>query len=178
VRGGQFGNVVAARQFTTGAPDTSTTPSYTSFNPTTGWNSPASGTFRILANGAAIADFAPSSLNIYGTNPGIVLGTSDTTGVLFRRPGNGTVDIRLGDNSGGGQIGAASINTYGGTNGGWRPSVASAANANPPANEVRVYIREDLDSSGAGGADCDLVARLSSGTEVLITRLVLNGGCP
>jgi hypothetical protein len=88
------------------------------------------------------------------------------------------LDVKLADDSGHAQINAQVFQSAS-TTGGVILQAAAGAASNPGiANYIRLYIREDLDSSGAGGADCDLVARLNSGTEVLITRLVLNGACP
>jgi hypothetical protein len=57
----------------------------------------------------------------------------------------------------------------------WNPD----ANNSCPANNVCFYIDESVDrGSGTGTADCAVIARLSNNTEVVMTVLVSDGGCP
>ena len=53
-----------------------------------------------------------------------------------------------------------------------------ALQAAPGAGFVRLFIFDGSDFAGTATADCALVARLSSGTTVLITVLVTDGACP
>lgn len=48
----------------------------------------------------------------------------------------------------------------------------------PIADYVQVYVDESTDRGGTAAADCALVARLSSGVEVVVSTLVTDGGCP
>lgn len=57
------------------------------------------------------------------------------------------------------------------------PALAAPA-ANPAANRARIYVDESTDRVGAAAADCVLVSRLSTGAEVNIAVLVVDGGCP
>jgi hypothetical protein len=50
--------------------------------------------------------------------------------------------------------------------------------SNPPAGFVRLYVDEFTNRVGGAGADCTLVARLSSGTEIVVATLVTDGACP
>lgn len=56
--------------------------------------------------------------------------------------------------------------------GAWAPTFS------PAANKVAFFIDEATNRTGGAGADCTLVARLSSGTEVSVATLVTDGGCP
>jgi hypothetical protein len=57
-------------------------------------------------------------------------------------------------------------------------AAASGAGANPGTNDVRFYLREDVDQgAGTGTADCALVVRLTGGSEVLVQVVAVDGGC-
>jgi len=58
-------------------------------------------------------------------------------------------------------------------------AVQAAPLANPPAGEVKLYARDDI-NQGIGGAavDCALVARTSIGVETLVSVIVIDGFCP
>lgn len=58
-------------------------------------------------------------------------------------------------------------------------SVLGTAPAAPQTNQVGFYIDEAVDrGAGTATADCALVARLSSGADVVVQVLVTDGGCP
>lgn len=54
-----------------------------------------------------------------------------------------------------------------------------AAVGNPPTNQVAFRVDEGADrGAGTVTADCALIARLSTGTEIVVAVLVTDGGCP
>lgn len=54
----------------------------------------------------------------------------------------------------------------------------NTALSSPGTNEIKVYVRDDVNVTGGAGNDCVLRARLQSGTEVTIVTLVTDGSCP
>lgn len=121
-----------------------------------------------------------------GGNPGALFGTDGSGNAGFMTTGvsrweiGGTTGHFLAVTDNTFDIGASAANRPRSIWLGQRMSqnVQAAALGNPGTNEVSYYTREDLDQgSGTVTADCALVARLPSGSEILIQVLVSDGGC-
>ncbi len=71
-----------------------------------------------------------------------------------------------------------SVQPWSGAKDGFRWDATTLAVDNPSPDTVSVYLDEATNRTGGVGADCALVARLSTGVEVVIATLVTDGGCP
>jgi hypothetical protein len=56
--------------------------------------------------------------------------------------------------------------------------INDAADNNPPAGTVGIFLDDSADYSGAGGNDCWLILRDAGGNNHEIVEVVLNGACP
>jgi hypothetical protein len=132
---------------------TSTIPAYSFTNDAdSGFYSVSDNVIGLTEGGILRHQFTPTQLAIVSATGGVIVG-GDT---IIARTDAGFFRVTTG----------------------FDKPAASAAAANPATNNVRFYVREDIDQgSGTGTADCAFVARLTSGTEVLIQVLVTDGGC-
>lgn len=104
----------------------------------------------------------------------LCLGDCTSSFAALRANGT-TLEARIGTNAAYTQMNATSFSAE--SAGYIQPALDGAA-GNAGADYVRLYIREDISTTGTAAADCNLVARLNSGTEVTVVTLVTDGGCP